>query len=108
MPQSIKVKLGRKLVEKKCCLKCGNIHFRDGSMYTGEYLDSLENGVGMITYSNGDVIDANFVDGMIEGHGVLKYTNGDQREGFFNMNKLDGQVRAIYCRLLSFAKLSNL
>ena len=77
-------------------------------MYTGEYLDSLENGVGMITYSNGDVIDANFVDGMIEGHGVLKYTNGDQREGFFNMNKLDGQVRAIYCRLLSFAQLSNL
>ena len=62
-------------------------------MYTGEYLDSLENGVGMITYSNGDVIDANFLDGMIEGHGVLKYTNGDQREGFFNMNKLDGQVR---------------
>ena len=77
-------------------------------MYTGEYLDSLENGVGMITYSNGDVIDANFVDGMIEGHGVLKYTNGDHREGFFNMNKLDGQVRATYCRFLSFAQLSNL
>jgi len=74
----------------------GTTNFKDGSVYVGEYRNSLEDGNGSIMYSNGNKLEAEFRDGQIQGHGVYRYANGDQREGFFSDNVLDGQ--AIFTR----------
>ncbi len=70
----------------------GDMRFRDGDHYSGEFKNGLREGYGTYTFAKGDVLsyEGFYHLGKREGQGVIKYRNGDRFEGWFKEGKKHG------------------
>ena len=61
----------------------GNLTYKNGDNYYGEFKDDKRNGKGKLKYTNGDYYVGEFKDDKKEGSGTYFYKDGDYYEGDF-------------------------
>ena len=62
-----------------------------GDVYTGEWMNDLCHGKGVVQFAGGGSFDGEFKDGMGHGHGVLKMVDGETYDGEFKDGMKHGQ-----------------
>jgi hypothetical protein len=73
----------------------GTLTYSNG-VYTGNLVNGVESGQGIMTWDNGDKYDGNWVDGVKSGQGTYTWENGNKYEGDFVDGKLDGRGTMTY------------
>ena len=68
----------------------------DGTLYTGQVVDSLFNGRGTCIYPDGTVYEGSWKDGMWDGQGTLRYPDGDIYTGHFKQHEKEGEGTYLY------------
>lgn len=73
----------------------GVMRFNDGSVYDGEWQNSVMVGEGVCTYPDGRTeYKGEWRNGNPDGHGCFIYSNGDRYDGSWKNGKMDG--RGVY------------
>jgi hypothetical protein len=68
----------------------------NGSVYDGEFVDSMKNGKGVIVWQSGDKYIGDFKANYITGKGTLIYKDGRSYEGDFFQNQFEGTGMLVY------------
>ena len=66
------------------------IHYTDGSKYTGNHKSGMRDGKGVMNYSNGEIYDGNWKSDKRQGKGVMNYSNGEIYDGDWKSDKRNG------------------
>ena len=69
----------------------GKIIYPNGDIYEGNYVNNLKTGIGKIIYPNGDIYEGNFVNNLRHGKGKITSEKGTSYEGDFFENKIQGK-----------------
>lgn len=67
------------------------IHFSDGTTYSGDFSDGKLNGTGEMYYANGDTYAGAYRDGVRSGYGTYVWVTGDQYKGHWTDDVIDGK-----------------
>ena len=70
----------------------GNMTFKDGSSYNGDFKSGKRDGTGTFKWKNGDVYTGEWKDDLMEGEGKFTYKNGDVLEGPFKGGYPNGSL----------------
>lgn len=66
--------------------------YEDGSIYSGEFLDGIRDGKGVISYPDGGMYEGGWKLGQMHGYGILFYPSKDiAYEGFWHEGKFHGE-----------------
>merc|ERR1712192_312958 len=68
----------------------GNLFWKDGSHYSGQFRNNSKNGEGTLFYSNGDIFSGHWTEERKEGDGLYIYKQGGEYEGGFKGGLKDG------------------
>merc|ERR1712107_261097 len=60
----------------------GNLFWKDGSHYSGQFSNNTKNGEGTLFYSNGDVFSGHWVEERMEGDGEYHYMPGGSLKNY--------------------------
>ena len=72
-------------------------NYESGSIYEGDFLNSIRHGIGKYTWANGDYYEGDFVDGDFNGEGIKNYSNGDYKKGIWKDDELiEGVIKKTY------------
>jgi len=75
----------------------GTCTFSDGiTEYSGEWKNGNPDGQGCFLYSNGDRYDGSWENGLMEGLGIYVYKNSEIYDGRWKLNKPHGHGRFVY------------
>lgn len=74
----------------------GRQKYEDGSVYEGNWLNSLHNGKGRLTLPNSDFYSGEFVEGEAHGFGMFCHSSGSVYEGFWKDNSRHGFGKEIW------------
>lgn len=74
----------------------GDIHYEDGSVYSGELNNFMKHGKGTLTFSDGSSYSGEFKYGKYDGQGELKGTNGEGYSGGYSEGKYNGMGRLVF------------
>jgi len=69
----------------------GTLHWKDGSIYAGEWKDDLKEGEGTLFYSNGDIYTGTWEAEKKAGQGTYMYKAGGDYTGGFDAGAKSGQ-----------------
>jgi len=68
----------------------GNLFWKDGSHYSGQFTNNSKNGEGTLFYSNGDIFSGHWTEERKDGEGRYLYKQGGEYEGGFKGGLQDG------------------
>lgn len=71
----------------------GTFSYANGSSYTGQWVEDMQEGVGFEHLSDGSQYEGEFRAGLKEGEGTFTWTSGGQYRGEFVKNQMDGRGR---------------
>lgn len=75
----------------------GTCTYADGhTKYEGEWKKGVPDGQGSFTYSNGDQYTGRWQKGLMDGEGVYKFKNSERYEGGWKQNKHHGNGKFTY------------
>ena len=74
-----------------CINGFGGKNMKDGSFYSGNFLNGKQNGKGKLEKANGRVYEGDFKDDKAFGHGVFKTADGYTFEGIWDGNPVSGK-----------------
>ncbi|NXP38390.1 RSPH1 protein, partial [Leiothrix lutea] len=74
----------------------GTYRFKNGALYTGNYLQNKKHGKGVFFYPDGSKYAGDWVHDQRQGYGEYLYANGDTYTGEWANNKRHGQGTYIY------------
>jgi hypothetical protein len=66
----------------------GNYTYRDGSIYTGTFVDGLPEGKGVCHYGNGDIYEGGWKNHGPDGEGIMNFNSGRVYAALWNNGKL--------------------
>ncbi len=66
--------------------------FRDGSVYTGEFLNGLKYGHGTYTWANGDKYFGQFIGGDVTGFGLKFFNKDNSQESDLSVSYYEGNL----------------
>eukprot|EP00092_Neocalanus_flemingeri_P017404 GFUD01018826.1.p1 GENE.GFUD01018826.1~~GFUD01018826.1.p1 ORF type:complete len:479 (-),score=119.91 GFUD01018826.1:155-1591(-) len=69
----------------------GTLFWKDGSYYSGQFLDNSKAGEGTLFYSNGDIFTGSWVDEKKTGQGKYMFSKGGEYNGGFSSGAQDGE-----------------
>jgi sulfur carrier protein ThiS len=68
----------------------GEYSYKNGDVYSGQFVDGVRQGIGEIRFSDGAGFVGEFRDGAPEGRGILTYSNGSKYLGYFSKGLRSG------------------
>ena len=74
----------------------GTFKFRDGSTYTGQFLDNNIHGKGIYLWNNGRTYDGHWVKGKMHGNGIFSWPEGRLYNGHYFEDKKHGKGTLIW------------
>ena len=77
---------------KNCIDGDGNMVFKDGGSYNGDFKDGKREGTGTFKWENGDVYTGGWKNDLMDGEGTFTYKNGDVLDGSFKEGYPDGDL----------------
>lgn len=75
---------------------------QDGSVFFGNFLDSLNHGAGIVKYTNGNKFEGELVNFKKEGKGKITYEDGKSYEGEWKDDKKEGKGKLTFPNLDAF------
>jgi len=68
----------------------GNLFWKDGSYYSGQFMNNSKSGEGTMFYANGDIFTGNWADEGKSGQGKYMFSKGGNYSGGFLSGAFDG------------------
>jgi len=68
----------------------GNLFWKDGSYYSGQFVNNSKSGEGTLFYSNGDIFTGQWTDESKSGQGKYMFSKGGNYIGGFSSGAFDG------------------
>lgn len=68
----------------------GVMHYYNGDVYEGTWIDNVRNGFGKLRCSNGEEFEGHWLDDERHGRGLIRYPDGSTFKGIFEHNKRQG------------------
>jgi len=78
-------------IKGNCANGEGHYAYRDGSMYAGEWRNSMRDGQGIYNSHSGFIYEGQWKDDQFNGQGTYTYRDGSMYEGEWENNKRRGQ-----------------
>ena len=74
----------------------GEMHFRNGAKYAGDFLNGMAHGIGILIGSKGTIYKGQWIRNYQTGKGMKQYPDGSKYKGEFVKNKKDGEGTMYY------------
>lgn len=85
----------------------GTYIFRNGSTYTGTFLDNRPHGAGKLVYANGGFYEGELKNGLFDGEGTLYLSNDSEVYGYWSKGTYMGEEPGSYANTSGIFKVQG-